>query len=156
MLIGDDLHNISSTLLDMGAKIIMIKCGHRGSYIRTANKKVLSGIDSDFFNIYEWENIELWQPAFKINVRPNATGSGDATIAGFLAAYIKGCSAEKSICYANATGACSVTAPGSLTGLITWEELTNRLSKAWESAFLDVQGENWKKKIMFGDDYLPL
>ena len=142
---GDDLHNISSSLLDMGAKIIMIKCGHRGSYIRTANKEGLADIESDFFNVNDWENKELWQPAYKINVRPNATGSGDATIAGFLAAYIKGCSAEKSICYANATGACSVTAPGALTGLITWEELTKKLESGWESAFLDVEGENWKK-----------
>ena len=137
---SNDLHEISSSLLNMGAKIVMIKCGHRGSYIRTANKEKLSSIQTDFFNISEWENIELWQPAFKINVRPNATGSGDATIAGFLAAYIKGYSAEKSICYANATGACSVTAPGALAGLISWEELTERLESGWESAFLEIKG----------------
>ena len=137
---SNDLHEISSSLLNMGAKIVMIKCGHRGSYIRTANKENLSSVQTDFFNISEWENIELWQPAFKIDVRPNATGSGDATIAGFLAAYIKGYSAEKSICYANATGACSVTAPGALAGLISWEELTERLESGWESAFLEIKG----------------
>ncbi len=141
---GEDLHDIGSALLAMGTKIVLVKCGHRGSYIRTANKKVLADMNTNFFNISEWENKELWQPAFKISVRPNATGSGDATIAGFLAAYIKGCSAEKSICYANATGACSVTAPGSLTGLISWDELTKRLDDGWESAFLNVEGENWK------------
>ncbi|RLD11439.1 MAG: carbohydrate kinase family protein [Chlamydiae bacterium] len=144
---GDDLHNISSSLLDMGAKIIMIKCGHRGSYIRTADKETLSIIKTGCFNVDEWANIELWQPAFKINVRPNATGSGDATIAGFLTAYIKGCSAEKSICYANATGACSVTAPGALAGLISWEELTERLESGWESAFLEVEGDKWEKAV---------
>lgn len=142
---GDDLHNISSSLLDMGAKIIVIKCGHRGSYIRTANKEKLSHINTGFFNVNEWTNKELWQPAFTINVRPNTTGSGDATIAGFLAAYIKGCSAEKSICYANATGACSVTAPGALTGIVTWEELTERIDSGWESSFLEVEGKNWER-----------
>ena len=142
---GDDLHELSSSLLDMGTKIVMIKCGHRGSYIRTANKEKLSKIQTDFFNIADWENKELWKPAYKINVRPNATGSGDATIAGFLAAYIKGYSAEKTICYANATGACSVTAPGALAGLLTWPELSDKINNGWESAFLEVEGEEWEK-----------
>jgi len=142
---GDDLHEISSTLLNFGAKIIVIKCGHRGSYLRAANKNALSEIQQDFFNVDDWAERELWKPAFKIDVPPNTTGSGDATIAGFLAAYLKGCSAQEAITYANAIGACSVTKPGALAGIIPWSELINRVAAGWQSAELEIEGNGWEK-----------
>jgi sugar/nucleoside kinase (ribokinase family) len=75
---------LGQTLLDMRAKIVGLKIGDRGLYLRTANAAVLTKMGRcQLKDVVSWSNRELWAPCFATQVF-GTTGSGDATIAGFL------------------------------------------------------------------------
>ncbi|MDI6785038.1 MAG: carbohydrate kinase family protein, partial [bacterium] len=91
--------------MSYGAKIVGLKCAHKGFYLRTADKKTLSKIGYTKPNNLElWANRELWEPSFHIEPIASATGSGDSAIAGFLAAYLRGKSIAQSLRVACAVG----------------------------------------------------
>ncbi len=143
---GDDLHELSGTLLEMGSKAVVIKCGYRGAYVRTGNAETLGAVGkAKPGDMENWSNRELWHPAFTIDVPPNATGSGDSAIAGFFSAYLRGLPIEDTMRYANAAGGCNVTAPDALSGIIPWDELTAKLESGWKSAQLTVEGKGWRQ-----------
>ena len=77
-----------------------------------------------------WANYENWQPCFQVNV-VGTTGSGDATIAGFLAALLRDLPPEKAMNAALAVGACNVEAPDALSGIRPWDETMRRIDAGW-------------------------
>ena len=81
---------------------IAIKMGENGSYISTPET-------------------ELSVPAYPVNV-VDATGAGDAYVAGFLAGIIMGWDLEATGELASATGAACVTAIGTTAGIQNLEE----------------------------------
>ncbi len=142
---GSDLHRLSDTLLDLGGKIICIKCGHRGCYVRTAGTDKLSEIkkappgDMDNF-----ASREFWHPAFRVDEPPNATGAGDASIAGFLASYLRGMTLDACVERAAAAGSANVRQPDALSGVPSWEKLNEALAAGWETGPLEVKGGGWR------------
>jgi len=98
MLSGkEDPEEISLFFLDYGIEIVGLKMGEEGSYVRTRDETVR-------------------EPAYKVNV-VDATGAGDAFVAGFLAGYIMGWDLKRCVRLANATGAACVTAIGTTAGI---------------------------------------
>ncbi len=93
---------IADVLLDYGIKIVGLKMGVEGSYVRT-------------------QDAELFFPAYKVDT-VDATGAGDAFVAGFLAGHIMGWDLEKTTKLANATGAACVTAIGCTAGIKSLDE----------------------------------
>jgi hypothetical protein len=73
------------------------------------------------------------------------TGSGDATIAGFLAAVLRGMGPEECATLACAVGACNVEAADALGGLRSWEETLGRLKAGWPRADLDLASQGWRR-----------
>ena len=132
-------------LLDMGAKIVAIKLGDRGLYLRTATADVLSGMGRDRVDVAEWAERELWMPCFAVDVI-GTTGAGDATIAGFLAGFVYGMSPEMSLEIACAVGACSVEAVDAISGIRTWSKTAVRLAKGWPHLPLafDIAQAGWR------------
>ena len=51
-------------------------------------------------------------PAFKVEKVVDTLGAGDAFVAGFLAGIVNGWELEKACRFANAVGACCVSAEG--------------------------------------------
>lgn len=146
LLSGDDLHRLSGTLFDMGAKIVAIKCGGRGFYARTASPDALKQIPkAPPADPVAFANRELWHPTFHIDGQPSTTGAGDSSIAGFLASYLRGYCLEDCMIRATATGSCNVTKPDPLSGVTSWDELTAMLEAGWETDPLEVAGEGWRK-----------
>jgi len=136
------LSDLSDELLYMGAKIILIKLGSNGLYMRSGQETALMKIGkAQPQDLGIWSNREMWTPCYKVNVA-GTTGSGDVTIAGFLSAFLRGMSPEQALLSAVAVGACSVEAPNSLNGLMTWDETQSRIQKGWERlpATMDVRG----------------
>lgn len=143
---GDDLHRLSDTLLGFGGKILAIKCGYRGYYCRTAEPRVLDQIGrAKPGDPGQWANREVWQPTYHVDTYASATGSGDSSIAGFLSAYLRGLSLDHTLRYATAAGALNVTAPDALSGLKTWEEMTQMMRDGWKTDPLTVAGEGWRQ-----------
>ena len=147
---GDDLHALGGGLLDMGARVVLIKCGHRGAYLRTGGMSALEEMGRGApAEAARWAERELWHPCFRIDVTPSTTGSGDATNAGFLTALLRGLPAREALRCAAAAGAFSVSAPDALSGLKTWDDLTAALEAGWKTAPLRVEGKGWRETGQF-------
>jgi len=145
-LTGDDLHALSDEVLALGAKIALIKNGHRGAFVRSAAAEQVSALGTACPpNVAHWCARELWHPVFTIACVPQTTGSGDATIAGFLHALVQGQPLERALQLAVANGTCSVTAPDALSGILPWDALQAKLAAGWATAPLEVTGAGWRR-----------
>lgn len=126
------LHDISRQLLDMGSKIILIKMGHKGVYLRTAGKEKLAEMGLVHPSDLEvWADRTIVQPAFPVVVR-GTCGSGDSCIAGFLASLIRDLSPEDALKMAVAAGSSCCEKPDSFSGLMTWDQLSQRIEAGWK------------------------
>jgi sugar/nucleoside kinase (ribokinase family) len=137
------LSDIAQELIEMGARIVGLKLGYRGLYLRTGDPLLmrLTGRACPS-NPDTWASKELWAPCFKIAVA-GTTGSGDATIAGFLAALLRGLSIEESLRLAVAVGACNAEAVDALSGILSWETTLARVAAGWEQQTLDLDRPGW-------------
>jgi sugar/nucleoside kinase (ribokinase family) len=125
------LDDLASQLLAWGARIVLLKLGDSGAYLRTAGREALAGLGRGRpCDLDNWAYRELWAPCFRAQV-VGATGSGDATIAGFLSALLRGLAAEETLTAAVAVGACNVEAADALTGIRSWEETWARITAGW-------------------------
>ena len=71
------------------------------------------------------------------------TGSGDATIAGFLSALLRDLSPEEAVTAAVAVGACNVEAADALSGLRTWDATWQRVRSGWARHDLVPDAPGW-------------
>jgi sugar/nucleoside kinase (ribokinase family) len=137
------LSDLSWQVLAMGAKVVGIKLGRRGFYLRTADRADLQGWGHvQPSQLDNWADKELWAPAFQAN-EVGATGAGDAAIAGFLSAMLRGYSLEESLIMATAVGACNVEAADGLSGIRSWEETQQRVAAGWPKHELILDAPGW-------------
>ena len=145
-----DISTLGSDLIKMGTGIAMVKCGHRGLYIRTADKDRLQKLGAAGCNdLDNWANRELWFPVYKEEKFVGALGSGDPAIAGFLSAFIQGHTIESCLRYANAAGSMNVTVPDGLSWNKGFEDLTRRINRGWRTKDLKINEAGWKKEREF-------
>ena len=127
------LREVSDGLLAMDTKMVVLKLGERGLYLRAAPLDVLHKLGRACPpQLTGWANYEGWSPCFQVKV-VGTTGSGDATVAGFLAALLRGLSPDKALAAALAVGACSVEAADALSGIRSWDETWKRINAGWPS-----------------------
>lgn len=139
------LAEISDKLLDFGAKIIAIKCGEKGFYLRTAGEEKLRKMGTALpGDIQNWANREIYEESYFVPEVASATGSGDSSIAGFLSSYLNGLSVEKSIKMACAVGAQNVTRLDALSGIRDWEFTEHFVSENGEKNRLEFNTDRWK------------
>ena len=137
------LHDISDELIGLGAKIILIKLGARGAYLRTAGITAIDQLGRAVpTDRAAWANREMWAPCFDVEV-VGTTGSGDATIAGFLSALLRDASLEEAMAMAVAVGACNVEAPDALSGLRSWEATQQRIAQGWARLPVALDAPGW-------------
>lgn len=138
------LHRLSDELLAMGARVVVIKLGHRGLYLRTGGQKLVAAMGRGGpAEPTAWADVELWAPAFRAN-EVGTTGSGDAAISGFLAALLRGLSAVDAAIMATAVGACNVEAADALSGIRPWEATQERVAAGWAKHKLDIDEPGWQ------------
>lgn len=137
---------LGQTLLDMGAKIVVLKIGDQGLYLHTTHAAVLAKMGRCQVNdVAQWSHRELWAPCFATQVI-GTTGSGDATIAGFLMGLLRGMSPEETLQAACAIGACNVEAIDALSGIRSWSETAQRITAGWPrlQVTLDLTNIGWR------------
>lgn len=131
--IEKDVKPLSDMLLSWGAKVLLIKCGAPGMYLRTNKIKVLEQIGGDISrDISEWAEISHFEKSYKPTQVLSGTGAGDTSIAAFLTAVSKGYPWDKCLQLAAATGACCVSAYDALSGLEPFEKLLEKIENGWE------------------------
>jgi len=144
------LFDISSELVAMGAKIVGLKLGYQGFYLRTAGRSALMDLGrARPADIGVWADRELWAPCFQVDVVGTA-GSGDATIAGFLASLLRDMTPEETVNVAVAVGACNVEAADTLSGVRSWEETLGRLGAGWPRHELHLEVSGWRFDAQHG------
>jgi sugar/nucleoside kinase (ribokinase family) len=135
------LNQLAGQLIDYGTKIVAIKLGDQGLYLRThqIEKSNLSSI----INHQDWDYRQLLSPCFATEVK-GTTGTGDATIAGFLAQLLEGGEPERCITLATAVGACCVEAIDATDGIRPLPEIIKRVTSGWERLSLSIPIDHWK------------
>ncbi|MFQ6132993.1 MAG: carbohydrate kinase family protein [Armatimonadota bacterium] len=98
----DEPADIAQVLLDHGVGLVALKMGTEGCYIRSADEEVR-------LPIYCIEAVD-------------ATGAGDAFVAGFLRGVLAGWDLERTGRLANAVGALCCQGIGTTQGIRGWEE----------------------------------
>jgi sugar/nucleoside kinase (ribokinase family) len=114
LMLGSDAgpDELARRLRDLGAGLVGLKLGDRGLYVL-------------------WPDGGLYAPCFKVNV-VGTTGSGDCTIAGFLAGLVRGLPPEKVMTLAVAAGACCCEAADATSGVLPWDEVWRRIESGWD------------------------
>lgn len=137
------LSDLSHELIEFGAKIVALKLGDRGLYLRTAGLNVLEEMGrARPHDAAAWAQREMWAPCFQVTMI-GTTGSGDATIAGLLAGLLRGLSPEDAVTAAVAVGACNVEAADALGGIRTWDETWDRVRAGWPRRQLVLDTPEW-------------
>ena len=140
------ISELGQALLDMGAKIVGLKIGDRGLYLRTSNAATLAKMGrTRYVNIETWSERELWAPCFATQVA-GTTGSGDTTIAGFLMGLLRGMTPEEALTAACAVGACSLEAVDALSRVLSWPETAKRIAAGWSRLplVLESSESDWR------------
>jgi len=138
----EEIVSLADEVLAMGAKIVLLKVGRRGVYLRTATtlSKLGRGAPTD---LTAWASRQLWAPCFRPSVVVSTVGTGDAAIAGFLAAVLRDVSPSLALNVAAATGACCVEVAGALGGVRGWEETLARVVAGWARLPLELESFGW-------------
>ncbi|MGD0248657.1 MAG: carbohydrate kinase family protein [Candidatus Limnocylindrales bacterium] len=123
-----EVRSLAETALGLGAAVAGVKLGRFGLYLRTApGERIrvmagrLPGLDAE-----AWSARELWASIFEVPVR-GTTGSGDATIAGFLAALLERRGPVEAADLACATGSLCVEGDDALSGISSRDQAEARV-----------------------------
>jgi len=135
------LDQLAEQLIGYGTNVVAIKLGDQGLYLRThqIEKTNLPSL----IKPKDWNYRQLLSPCFATEVK-GTTGTGDATIAGFLAQLLDGGKPEESIALATAVGACCVEAVDATGGIRPLPEVISRINSGWERLSLSIPTDNWK------------
>ena len=140
----DDVVELGDRVLELGAAVALLKCGHLGAYLRTAPQGRFAELGrakpADEGN---WAGRQLWEPSYHVAEVASATGSGDSAIAGFLAAFVKGESVESTLQYATAVGAHNVQALDAVSGIKSWRQTTEAIAD-WPKNDVPIAAAGWR------------
>lgn len=128
------LAGLADELLELGAAVIAIKLGDQGLYLRTSHDTAhiadfcarAGGLDAN-----AWCGREVHSPCFAPRRVAGTTGSGDATIAGLLAALLRGAGPGDAATSATAVGGCSVEAVDPTSAIPAWGQVAARVAAGW-------------------------
>ena len=144
-LTPQDYSRLANEVLSMGAKMVSLKSGSRGFYIKTKSKETFDGLgaarpaDPD-----NWSQRQLWAPAFEVPKLASATGSGDSSIAGLLSAFLGGLTIEESLKYATCCGFQNLQVLNAVSGIHTWDETTEMIKRKIPMIDANIAADGWK------------
>lgn len=125
-----DIRKVTAAMLDQGVAVAALKLGEHGFYLQTSDDRGRFANLSQLVDADAWVGREMYLPCFEVTVA-GTTGSGDCTVAGFLAGIVKGLTPQQAAMMAIGTGACSVEQPDASSGVQPWEQLENRIHAGW-------------------------
>ncbi len=135
-IIPQDVYGrLADRVLALGVKVVLIKAGHRGAYLRTGNMTALAASSSPL-RLADSVGCPVgsWIPSLPVesDCFCNACGAGDCAVAGFLSALLNGETIREAGKYAMIAGRDNLYGHDSLSGLREWTHMTS-LVKELES-----------------------
>lgn len=128
-----DVRPLADQCMDLGAKVLLIKCGAPGIYYRTADEECLRSVGSKVaLRTDHWANKEGFEKSYVPDRVLSGTGAGDTSIAAFLTAMLEGSSLEECMQLSAATGASCVSSYDALSGLKPLDELRKKIAAGWK------------------------
>jgi sugar/nucleoside kinase (ribokinase family) len=115
----EDPMALAAMFREMGAGCVVIKHGEHGCWITE---------DSGTCTVV---------PPFDVNT-VDALGAGDAWVSGFLAAMLNGLPLKECARFANAVGACCVTSLGATTGIRSYQETMEFMTRTNQKARINA------------------
>ncbi|TVQ35615.1 MAG: carbohydrate kinase family protein [Spirochaetaceae bacterium] len=141
----DLLPELAGRLHAMGADVVGIKCGKLGFYLSTASADRIAAIGAAApERPQEWGDCELFCETFVPERILSTTGSGDSSIAGFLAGILLGRSAAQTLRIACAAGANTARVYDTLSGVESVDRMEARIAAGWQRNLLDYRGSRWQ------------
>ena len=139
------LPELGDKLLSFGAKMVVIKCGVKGYYIRTGQKESLEQICRQVpIDIENWSGRELLVETYDVKGIRSTTGAGDSSIAGFLAAFLKGRPIEDTVKIAHAVATQSIMAYDVFSNIKDFDTTSEMVKKGMPVIRLEIKGSYWQ------------
>lgn len=131
-LTASEVEALADRCLAFGAGMAVIKLGADGLFLKTTSDlsrlrrcgKLLAPCAA------QWAGVTEYAPCYDVTVA-GTTGAGDCTIAGFLAALLRGLSPCEALTAGVATGASCVEQADAVSGVPGWEALQTRIRSGW-------------------------
>lgn len=135
------LARLGGLLTGMGAAVVAIKLGDQGLYLRTTadESRMRAFCERIGLRSEAWLDRELLSPCFLARTVEGTTGSGDTTIAGLLAALLRGESPSEVATSATAVGAHSVEAVDPTSGIPAWTQVAERVAAGWARLPVEIE-----------------
>ncbi len=131
--IEKDVRPLAEQLVAWGAGAALVKCGYKGLYLAVSEEGRLKQIGGGLTLEYaDWAGARCFERSYVPEKLLSGTGAGDTTIAAFLYAVTLGYGTKRCLQLAAATGASCVAAYDALSGLKSFEELTEKIEQGWE------------------------
>ena len=128
-----DIRPLADMCMQMGCKVVLLKCGAPGMYLKTGKEELLSQISPEAgLDAAAWADQDFFENSYVPDRILSGTGAGDTSIAAFLTAILSGRKPQDALRLAAATGTCCVEAYDSLSGLLSFEELEEKIAAGWE------------------------
>jgi sugar/nucleoside kinase (ribokinase family) len=136
---------VADELLAAGAGVVGLKLGGDGLYVRTTpDVGRLAALRAAIGQpLADWPGRELYTPCFRADVA-GTTGAGDCTIAGFLAAVLRGAALDDALTAAVAVGGCNVERADALSGVPHWDAVQQRLAAGWAKHAPPALASGWR------------
>lgn len=129
----EDIKALGEKSIELGAKVVFIKCGAAGIYYKTTTLDKMTALCEKLnLNVEDWADKEGFEASYVPRRVASATGAGDTCIAAFLASILREDKLEKAVQLATAEGACCVEEYDSLSGLKTLDELEEKIQQGWD------------------------
>lgn len=119
--------SLGDQLLGMGVKVLLIKAGHKGAYLRTGDVSALAA--SRLRLPTGWGGRELWADPLPVDRQRfrNSCGAGDCAAAAFLAAMLERMPPAQAGRMAMRAGRDNLYGVDAFAGLTSWKEMKRSL-----------------------------
>ncbi len=142
----DVVMELAGQCLEMGVKVMLVKCGRLGVYARSGDRSQIEqmGRACPLKKIKDWAQREIFEPSFQVKKIVSALGAGDCAVAGFLAGLLRGVSLADALRYSTAVGAQNVRVLDAVSGTKSWKQTTEQIRKRPTKTLLQLDMSCWR------------
>jgi sugar/nucleoside kinase (ribokinase family) len=142
----DMVRQLAGKCLQMGAKVMLVKCGRLGIYARTAGQSQIEQMGRAYpaKRIKDWAQREIFEPSYLVKKVASALAAGDCAVAGFLAGLLRGVSLADALRYSTALGAQNVRVIDAISGIKSWKQTTEQIRKRPSKTPLQLEMNCWR------------